>query len=69
MSVTILEALENADINLDNVKVLGMGLLPMAQKQLHNARILLEKGYGVNDEVEPLLIEFGCVDDVPDFVS
>jgi hypothetical protein len=69
MSVSILEALQNAEMNLGNVKLLGMGILPLAQSQLHNAIILLEKGYGVNEEVEPLLEEFGDVENVPEKVT
>jgi len=62
MTVTILEALQNADYNLQNNS--GIGLL-FAKPQLHNAVTLLEKGYSLNDEVEPLLEKFGDVDSVP----
>jgi len=66
MSVTILEALQNAEMNFENVKRVGTGILPLAQEQLHNAVSLLEKGYSVEDEVEPLLEKYGSVEDVPD---
>ncbi len=66
MSVTILEALQNANMNIDNVKIMGIGLLPLVKGQLNNAVVLLEKGYSLNDEVEPLLEEYGDVDSVPD---
>mgnify|MGYP003405044525 FL=1 len=66
MAVTILEALQNANYNLDNVKHMGMALIPMVKGQLNNAVVLLEKGYDLHDEVEPLLEEFGDVDSVPD---
>ena len=66
MSVTILEALENANHNLDNLPMLGMRMLPLVKEQLNNATVLLEKGYGIYDEVEPLLEEHGSVDNVPD---
>jgi len=66
MAVTILEALENANYNLDNVAKLGMVVLPPAKEQLNNAVVLLEKGYGLYDEVEPLLEKYGDVDNVPD---
>ena len=66
MAVTILEALQNANYNLDNVKTLGMGFIPMVKSQLNNAVVLLEKGYTLMDEVEPLLEEFGDVENVPD---
>lgn len=66
MAVTILEALQNANYNLDNVKTLGMGFIPMVKNQLNNATVLLEKGYKIHDLVEPLLEEFGDVENVPD---
>ena len=66
MAVTILEALENANYNLDNVAKLGIMLLPLAKEQLNNAVVLLEKGYGLYDKVEPLLEKYGDVENVPD---
>ena len=66
MAVSILEALQNANANLDNVKVLGMAVLPMAKSQLQNAVTLLEKGYDIHTEVEPLLEKYGDVENVPD---
>ncbi len=64
MSVTILEALQNAEINIDNGKRLPQ-ILDLAKEQLHNAITLLEKGYSIEDEVEPLLEQHGDVDSVP----
>lgn len=64
MSVTILEALQNAEINIKN----GMRVPPIleiAKQQLHNAIVLLEKGYAIADEVEPLLEQYGEVESVP----
>ncbi len=66
MAVTILEALENANYNLDNVKILGIALLPLAKEQLNNAVVLLEKGYSLHDKVEHLLEKWGDVENVPD---
>ena len=66
MAVTILEALQNANYNLDNVKKLGMALLPLVKDQLNNAVVLLEKGYSIDTEVEPILEEYGNVDSVPE---
>ena len=63
MPVTILEALQNADYNLQNNGMLGLGL---ARAQLHNAVGLLEKGYGLLEEVEPLLEKHGDVEAVPE---
>ena len=65
MSVSILEALQNANYNLDNLKTMPM-LLPLVKEQLNNAATLLEKGYGIDDEVEPLLEKYGDVENVPD---
>lgn len=65
MAVSILEALENASYNLDNLVKMPM-LLPLVKEQLNNAISLLEKGYGIEDEVEPLLEEFGSIDKVPE---
>lgn len=66
MSVTILEALQNANYNLDNIATIGTALVPMIKGQLNNAVVLLEKGYDLEDEVEPLLEKFGSVEDVPE---
>lgn len=64
MAATILEALQNANHNLK------AGFIPfqvlIAKDQLNNAVTLLEKGYGLEDEVDPLLDEHGSVDEVPD---
>lgn len=68
MSVSIIEALQNANYNLDNLARMPM-LLPMVKEQLNNAIVLLEKGYSVDDEVEPLLEQFGNVDSVPEKAS
>lgn len=66
MSVSIMEALQNANYNLDNLKTIGMGLLPLVKEQLNNAVTLLDKGYDIWDEVEPLLEKYGSVDNVPE---
>ena len=66
MAVTILEALQNAEMNLKNVSIIGTIALPLAQSQLHNAIELLDKGYSIYTEVEPLLEEYGDVENVPE---
>ena len=66
MAVTILEALQNANYNLDNLKAMGIGMLPLVKGQLNNATVLLEKGYSIWTEVEPLLEKWGSVEDVPE---
>lgn len=65
MSVSILEALLNANNNIDNVAKMPM-LLPLVKEQLNNATTLLEKGYSIHDEVEPLLEKYGIVENVPE---
>lgn len=65
MAVTILEALQNASLNLDNLKKTGIELLPLVKSQLNNAVVLLEKGYDLEDEVKPLLEKYGDVNSVP----
>lgn len=63
MSVSILEALQNADYNLTNNGPIGLSL---ARGQLHNAVVLLEKGYSLYTEVEPLLQKYDNVENVPE---
>ena len=65
MAVTILEALQNGNFNLGNVKLLGLAILPLAKEQINNAVVLLEKGYSLYEEVEPLLEKYGDVENVP----
>lgn len=65
MSVSILECLQNANYNLKNAVKMPM-LMPMVQEQLNNAVTLLDKGYDVWEEVEPLLEKYGNVDAVPE---
>ena len=66
MAFTILEALQNANHNLDNLKIMGMTFLPIVKGQLNNAIVLLEKGYDLNELVEPLIAAYGDVENVPD---
>jgi len=65
MSVSIMECLQNAKYNLDNAIKMPM-LMPMVKEQLNNAVTLLDKGYGIWEEVEPLLEKYGNVDNVPE---
>jgi len=67
MAVSILEALQNANYNLDNLARMPM-LFNLVKAQLNNAIVLLEKGYSIDDEVEPLIEKFGNVEDVPEKV-
>lgn len=63
MSVSILEALQNADYNLQNNGSFGLGI---AKMQVHNATTLLEKGYSVYDDLDSLLEPYDTVEDVPE---
>ena len=65
MSVSILECLQNAKYNLDNAIKMPM-LMPMVKEQLNNPVELLDKGYNIWDEVEPLLEKYGSVENVPE---
>lgn len=64
MAVTIIEALENAKHNIKTGKKLPP-VLDLAIDQLNNAIVLLEKGYSIEDEVEPLLEKYNDVESVP----
>ncbi len=65
MSVSILEALQNAEYNLKNCTTLGLPLLPLVEGQLHNAVALLERGYDIEEQIEPLLEKYEKVENVP----
>ena len=39
--------------------------MSMVKEQLNNAVTLLDKGYSIWEEVEPLLEEYGSVENVP----
>ena len=65
MAVTILEALQNAQCNINQLHK-GPVSLVMAKEQLSNAVTLLEKGYSIDDEVEPILEKYGSADKAPD---
>lgn len=65
MSVTILECLLNAQVNLvDNKGVVFA--FTIGKEQLNHAIILLEKGYSIDDKVEPLIEEYGDIKSVPE---
>lgn len=55
---TIFDTLQNAD---HNIKYGGIAFL-LGKEQLHNAVTLLEKGYGLYDDVEELLSKYGGMD-------
>lgn len=73
MSVSIIECLQNSKDNLNNAIKMPMPtsmLMPMvkARKQLNDAVKLLNKGYSIWDEVEPLLEKYRSIENVPDKV-
>ena len=63
MSVNIFQALQNAEINLkgslDTQRQIGM-------RQLHNAIVLIEKGYELGDDIDSLLATYGNVENAPE---
>jgi len=65
MATTILEALHNANYNLDNMETIGIALLPLVKGQLNNAVSLLDKGYDLEDEVDTLIEKHGDLNSVP----
>lgn len=65
MAVTIIECLQNARANIDTAQRMPQ-LMPLVKDQLNNAIELLDKGYGIDDEVEPLLEKYGSVEAVPE---
>ena len=68
MSVSIMECLQNAKYNLDGAIKMPM-LMPMVKEQLNNAIELLDKGYSLSDEVEPLVEKYGSVENVPEKIE
>jgi len=62
MSITILEALENAEINFNGIPFQQ----EIAKSQLHNAIVLFDKGYDAEDNIDELLEKYGKVEEVPD---
>ena len=72
MATTILDALENAEVNVTTIGRQAKGipmleaLAALAGAQLHNAVTLLEKGYGVHEDVDPFIDEYGSVENAPD---
>ena len=61
---TILDALQNANYNLQNAKMPLQ--LEMAKAQLHNAVTLLEKDYDLHDDIGEILSKYEKVEDAPE---
>ena len=64
MSVTILEALRNAQINLVDNHNLQLAV-HIGKVQLNNAIVLLDKGYSPNDDFDEVMGDYENVNDVP----
>lgn len=63
MAVTILEALQNADYNLQKNGMIGLAFVKW---QLHNATVLLEKGYSLYEEIDPILEKYPNIEEAPE---
>lgn len=61
MSVTILETLMNAEHNIQHRVMAELGL-----HQLHNAIVLLEKGYDADTEIDDLLEQYDPIESAPE---
>lgn len=59
---TILDALRNAEININNG---GLALF-LARQQIHNAIALLEKGYELDQSIDALVDVHGSIEAAPD---
>lgn len=64
MSVSILEALQNAEINLESA---GGFQASIGKAQLKNALRLLEKGYPLQTKVEEMMEDYGSVENAPEY--
>jgi len=64
MSVTILEALENAEINFKNASKSPICAM-LATEQLHNAIAFLERGHSPYAIIDELLEKYPNPDEAP----
>lgn len=60
---TIMKALQRADYNLSQNNMFSKAV---AQVQLHNAVVLLDKGYSLDDDFDEILNDYCVVEDVPE---
>ena len=69
---TIMEVLQTAEENFNTAaRISRTGyaaelMHAVAMEQLHNAITLLEKGYGLYDDMDPALKRYPRVEDVPE---
>jgi hypothetical protein len=64
MSLSLLEVLQNADYNLQNA--FHPMQLESGKRQLHNAVVLLDKGYNLGETFEDIMGQYEEVEDVPE---
>lgn len=66
MSLTILEVLASADYNLQNNLSLGLPIIKCVKEQVHNAFVLLDKGYGLYENFDSIIDKYGDVINAPE---
>ena len=65
MSATILNTVQYANQNLRDLRRSGIANITVIGTQVNIATVLLEKGYDINTEVEPLLAKYGKLENIP----
>jgi len=63
---TILEALQAAEINIGSMNGISLAI---AKSQLHNAVVLLEKGYSIYEDIENIIDKHGSVENAPEWTK
>lgn len=61
---TILEVLQSACRNLEQAQ--NPQVLRIVKQQVHNSTSILEKGYGVDQDIDDLIDNYGAIDNIPD---
>ena len=64
---TVLECLQNARCNLDNIKETGLPLFPLALSQFDNAMAFLVKGYPIDFDMETLFDKYEDLTNLPEY--
>lgn len=62
---TILEAIQNANYNINKSNAGIAGLL-VGKSQLANAAALLDKGYDLRTDIEEMISKYGSIEKVPE---
>jgi hypothetical protein len=63
---TILEALQNANFNLNENPAAGTFAEVLGKAQLRNAVVMLDKGYGLSTDIEAMLLQHRDLSLVPE---